>query len=42
VRKLNVSSPESLAKLAKVFEQEGGRRPVEKARQARLAVKAKK
>jgi hypothetical protein len=38
----HVSSPGSLATLAKMFEQEGGRRPVEKARQARLAAKTKK
>jgi hypothetical protein len=38
----HASSPESLAELAKLFEAEGGRRPVEKAKQARLAAKAKR
>jgi hypothetical protein len=36
----HASSPESLAQLAELFEREGGRRPVEKARQARLQAKA--
>jgi|SRR4051794_22271085 hypothetical protein len=38
----HVSSPEGLAGLAKLFEQEGGRRPVEKARQERARAKAKR
>jgi len=36
----HVSSPENLARLAKIYEHEGGRRPVEKARQARARAKA--
>jgi hypothetical protein len=35
----HVSSAESLAKLAELFEKEQGRRPVEKARQERAAAK---
>ena len=38
----HASSPESLAKVVEIFEREGGRRPVEKARQARIAQKAKR
>lgn len=38
----HVSSPEELAKLAKIFEQEKGRRPVEKARQERARAKRSK
>jgi hypothetical protein len=38
----HVSSAESLAKLAEIFEKEGGHRPVEKARQDRLRAKAKR
>jgi hypothetical protein len=37
----HVSSPKSLAELAKLFEKERGRRPVEKARQDRARAKAK-
>ncbi len=33
----HASSPESLARIVKIFEREGGRRPVEKARQDRAA-----
>ena len=36
----HVSSPESLAQLTEVYEREGGRRPVEKARQERAQAKA--
>jgi hypothetical protein len=35
----HVSSTESLAKLTEIFETENGRRPVEKARQERIAAK---
>ena len=35
----HASSPENLAEVVKIFEREGGRRPVEKARQARTAAK---
>ena|ERR1700722_9238822 len=35
----HASSPESLAEVVEIFEREGGRRPVEKARQQRLAAK---
>ena len=38
----HASSPENLARLVEIFEREGGRRPVEKARQERAAAKAKK
>ena len=38
----HASSPENLARVIKVFEREGGRRPVEKARRARAAAKAKR
>src|SRR6266436_1653622 len=36
----HASSPENLAQLVEIFEREGGRRPVEKARQERAAAKA--
>jgi len=36
------SSPENLAELVEIFEREGGRRPVEKARQERAAAKARR
>ncbi len=36
----HAGSPKSLAELAKIFDREGGRRPVEKARQARMREKA--
>ncbi len=36
----HASSPENLAQIAVLFEREGGRRPVEKARQQRLGAKA--
>jgi hypothetical protein len=36
------SSPENLAQIVEIFEREGGRRPVEKARQERAAAKAKR
>ncbi|HZZ29831.1 MAG TPA: hypothetical protein VFE46_17680 [Pirellulales bacterium] len=36
----HASTPESLARLAKLFDEEGGRRPVEKARLARQKAKA--
>ena len=36
----HASSPENLAQIVEIFEREGGRRPVEKARQARAAAKA--
>jgi hypothetical protein len=35
----HASSPENLAQIVKIFEREGGRRPVEKARQQRAASK---
>jgi hypothetical protein len=38
----HASSPENLAQIVKIFEREGGRRPIEKARQERAAVKAKR
>ena len=38
----HVSSPESLAEVVEIFEREGGRRPVEKARQERLQSKQKR
>jgi hypothetical protein len=38
----HVSSPEDLVKMTKIFEQEKGRRPVEKARQERARVKRSK
>jgi hypothetical protein len=38
----HVSSSQGLAELAEIFERAGGRRPVEKARQARLRAKAKR
>src|SRR6184192_4052139 len=38
----HASSPENLAQLAEMYEREGGRRPVEKARQERAAAKAKR
>ena len=38
----HASSPENLAKILEIFEREGGRRPVEKARQARAGQKAKR
>jgi hypothetical protein len=38
----HVSSPKSLAKLTRIFEQEKGRRPVEKARQERARAKRSK
>ena len=38
----HVSSPENLARLTEIYGQEGGRRPVEKARQARAQAKAKR
>jgi hypothetical protein len=38
----HASSPESLARIVEIFEREGGRRPVEKARQARAAAKARR
>src|SRR6185295_2871561 len=37
----HASSPENLAQIVKIYEREGGRRPVEQARQARAAAKAK-
>src|SRR5436190_20082396 len=37
----HASSPENLAQIVEIFEREGGRRPVERARQERAAVKAK-
>src|ERR1700683_4183456 len=36
----HASSPESLAELTEIYEREGGRRPVEKARQERAEAKA--
>jgi hypothetical protein len=38
----HASSPESLARVVEIFEREGGRRPVEKARQQRFAAKRAK
>ena len=38
----HASSPKSLAKLTELFEKEKGRRPVEKARQDRIAAKRAK
>ena len=38
----HASSPENLARVVEIFEREGGRRPVEKARQERAAQKAKR
>ena len=38
----HASSPKNLAQLVEIFEREGGRRPVQKARQARAAAKAKR
>jgi len=38
----HASSPENLAQIVEIFEREGGRRPVEKARAARAAAKAKR
>jgi hypothetical protein len=38
----HASSPENLAEVVKIFEREGGRRPVEKARQQRAKAKAKR
>ena len=38
----HASSSENLAKIVEIFEREGGRRPVEKARQARAGQKAKR
>jgi hypothetical protein len=38
----HVGSTKSLAELAKIFEREGGRRPVEKAREARRREKARR
>src|SRR5437588_12902587 len=38
----HASSAENLAQLVEIFEREGGRRPVEKARQERAAAKAKR
>jgi hypothetical protein len=38
----HASSPQNLAQMVQIFEREGGRRPVEKARQARAAAKAKR
>jgi hypothetical protein len=38
----HVSSPESLASLAQIYEREGGKRPVEKARAERAKAKAKR
>src|SRR5215471_12171833 len=35
----HASSPENLGQIVQIFEREGGRRPVEKARQARVAAK---
>jgi hypothetical protein len=36
----HASSPESLAQIVEIYEREGGRRPMEKARQQRARVKA--
>jgi hypothetical protein len=38
----HASSPENLARIVEIFEREGGRRPVEKARAERAAAKAKR
>jgi hypothetical protein len=38
----HASSPENLTQIVEIFEREGGRRPVEKARQERAAAKAKR
>lgn len=38
----HVSSPEGLVRLTEIYQREGGRRPVEKARQERARVKAKR
>src|SRR5437016_2079591 len=38
----HASSPDSLAKIVEIFEREGGRRPIEKARAERSAAKAKR
>src|SRR5437868_7798618 len=38
----HASSPENLAQTVEIFEREGGRRPVEKARAERAAAKAKR
>ena len=38
----HASSPENLAEIVEIYEQEGGRRPVEKARQQRAEAKAKR
>ena len=38
----HASSPENLAEVVKIFEREGSRRPVEKARQQRAKAKAKR
>jgi hypothetical protein len=38
----HASSPENLAEIVGIYEQEGGRRPVEKARQQRAQTKAKR
>ena len=38
----HASSPQNLARIVEIFELEGGRRPVEKARQARAAQKTKR
>src|ERR1051325_8210576 len=38
----HASSPENLAQMVEVFEAEGGRRPIGKARQQRRAAKAKR
>jgi hypothetical protein len=38
----HASSPENLAQVVEIFEREGGRRPVEKARAERAAAKAKR
>ena len=38
----HASSPENLAQIVETFEREGGRRPVERARQERAAAKAKR
>ena len=38
----HASSPENLAQIVEIFEREGGRRPVEKARQERIAQRAKR
>jgi hypothetical protein len=38
----HASSPESLARVVEIFEREGGRRPVEKARAERAAARARR